>query len=585
MPGVNLQFMQSSGGLTDAHRFQGKDAILSGPAGGIVGLARTGQVAGFGRLIGFDMGGTSTDVSHFAGEFEREFETQVAGVRMRAPMMSIHTVAAGGGSILHFDGTRLRVGPDSAGANPGPASYGRGGPLTVTDCNVMLGKIQPAFFPRVLGLHADQPLDADVVREKFTALAEEIFQATGNRRTPEQVAEGFIEIAVGNMTNAIKQISVQRGHDVTGYVLPPFGGAGGQPACLMADGLGMRRVFAHPLAGVLSSAYGIGLANQSVMREESVELVLSDDALPELAARLYKLAQHGTTELLQQGVAASRIETLRHVHLRYHGTDNALIVPFGDVATMRAAFEAAYRQRYAFLMPDKALVAEAISVEVLGVSDAPQESFAELPARTGALQPADTVRMFSGGEWRDTSLFRRENTRPGDIIRGPAIIAEPVATTVVDAGWQAEVTPLNHLVLTRIEKLRYAAQSVQCRSGHARGVQQPVHEHCRADGAAPPDWRHRTAQASVVARCATDRQRGRSMESPFRVRAARAPGQRSAGVRRRWRARPGAAHVARCTPGSRRCRRAGCRMGIVGCLATDRGDRDRGPNCRRFAWR
>lgn len=215
----------------------------------------------------------------------------------------------------------------------------------------------------------------------------------------------------------------------------------------------MRRVFAHPLAGVLSSAYGIGLAKQSVMREESVELALSDDALPELAARLDKLAQHGTTELLQQGVAASRIETLRHVHLRYQGTDNALIVPFGDVATMRAAFEAAYRQRYAFLMPDKALVAEAISVEVLGVSDAPQESFAELPPRTGALQPADTVRMFSGGEWRDTSLFRRENTRPGDIIRGPAIIAEPVATTVVDAGWQAEVTPLNHLVLTRIEKL------------------------------------------------------------------------------------------------------------------------------------
>ncbi|KWR91450.1 hydantoinase B/oxoprolinase family protein [Cupriavidus sp. IDO] len=452
MPGVNLQFMQSSGGLTDAHRFQGKDAILSGPAGGIVGLARTGQLAGFGRLIGFDMGGTSTDVSHYAGEFEREFETQVAGVRMRAPMMSIHTVAAGGGSILHFDGTRLRVGPDSAGANPGPASYRRGGPLTVTDCNVMLGKIQPAFFPRVFGLHADQPLDADIVREKFTALAEDIFQATGNRRTPEQVAEGFIEIAVGNMANAIKQISVQRGHDVTGYVLTTFGGAGGQHACLVADGLGMRSVFAHPLAGVLS-AYGMGLANQSVMREESVELVLSDDALPELAARLDKLAQHGTNELLRQGVAASRIETLRHVHLRYQGTDNALLVPFGDVATMRAAFEAAYRQRYAFLMPDKALVAEAISVEVLGVSDAPQEAFAELPARTGVLQPADTVRMFSGGEWRDTGLFRREDTRPGDIIRGPAIIAEPVATTVVEAGWQAEVTPLNHLVLARIEKL------------------------------------------------------------------------------------------------------------------------------------
>ncbi|HJU49169.1 MAG TPA: hydantoinase/oxoprolinase family protein, partial [Pseudogulbenkiania sp.] len=452
MPGVNLQFMQSSGGLTDAHRFQGKDAILSGPAGGIVGMARTGELAGFDKIIGFDMGGTSTDVSHYAGEFEREFETQVAGVRMRAPMMSIHTVAAGGGSILHFDGTRYRVGPDSAGANPGPASYRRGGPLAVTDCNVMLGKIQPTYFPKVFGPHADQPLDRDTVVRQFTTLAEDIFHATGNRRSPEEVAEGFIEIAVGSMANAIKQISVQRGHDVTEYVLTTFGGAGGQHACLVADALGMSRVFAHPLAGVLS-AYGMGLANQSVMREESVELTLDDDALPQLAARLDTLAQQGASELLRQGVAAERIEMLRHVHLRYHGTDNALIVPFGSIAAMCAAFEAAYRQRYAFLMPDKALVVEAISVEVLGVSDAPQESFNRLAPRIGALQPMETVRMFSGGEWRDTGLFRREDTRPGDVIHGPAIIAEPVTTTVVEAGWLAEVTPLNHLVLTRIEKL------------------------------------------------------------------------------------------------------------------------------------
>jgi 5-oxoprolinase (ATP-hydrolysing) len=452
MPGVSLQFMQSSGGLAEAHHFQGKDAILSGPAGGIVGMARTSQLAGFDKIIGFDMGGTSTDVSHFAGEFEREFETLVAGVRMRAPMMSIHTVAAGGGSVLQFDGTRYRVGPDSAGANPGPASYRRGGPLAVTDCNVMLGKLQPDFFPKVFGPNADQPLDREVVLRKFGELADQIEQATGDRRRPEQVAEGFIEIAVGNMANAIKQISVQRGHDVTEYVLSTFGGAGGQHACLVADALGMRRVFAHPLAGVLS-AYGMGLAHQSVMREEAVELQLDGAALPVLEQKLERLVEQGRAELLRQGGAAERIEVLHRVHLRYHGTDNALILPFGPLAAMRAAFEAAYKQRYAFLMPDKALVVEAISVEVLGVSDAPQESFNQLPSRSGALQPAQTVQIFSAGAWRDSGLFRREDTRPGDVIAGPAIIAEPVATTVVEAGWQAEVTPLNHLLLTRIEPL------------------------------------------------------------------------------------------------------------------------------------
>jgi 5-oxoprolinase (ATP-hydrolysing) len=452
MPGIRLQFMQSSGGLTDAHRFQGKDAILSGPAGGIVGMARTAQLAGFSKIIGFDMGGTSTDVSHFAGEFEREFETQVAGVRMRAPMMSIHTVAAGGGSVLHFDGSRYRVGPDSAGANPGPASYRRGGPLTVTDCNVMLGKIQPEYFPRVFGLHADQPLDKEIVERKFAEMAEQILQATGKHSTPEQVAEGFIEIAVGNMANAIKQISVQRGHDVTEYVLTTFGGAGGQHACLVADALGMSRVFAHPLAGVLS-AYGMGLANQSVMREESVELKLEAGVIDELRARLERLAQQGAGMLLEQGVAQERIEAIRHVHLRYEGTDKALIVPFGAPEEMQAGFEAAYRRRFAFLIPDKALIVEAISVETLGLSDVPEESFHLLPLRAGALQAAGTVRMFSAGEWRDTGLYRREDTRPGDVIRGPAIIAEPVATTVVEAGWQAEISPLNHLVLSRIEKL------------------------------------------------------------------------------------------------------------------------------------
>jgi len=449
MPGVNLQFMQSNGGLTDARRFQGKDAVLSGPAGGIVGMARTAQLAGFKKVIGFDMGGTSTDVSHFAGEFEREFETQVAGVRMRAPMMSIHTVAAGGGSILHFDGRRYRVGPDSAGANPGPASYRRGGPLTVTDCNVLLGKIQPAFFPAVFGSDAAQPLDREIVAERFKRLADEISRATGLPQTPEAVAAGFIEIAVGNMANAIKQISVQRGHDVTEYVLASFGGAGGQHACLVADALGMTRVFAHPLAGVLS-AYGMGLAHQSVMREAALELELSESALPELSQRLVQLEQQGRAELLAQGVSASQLQTEQRVHIRYQGTDSALTVRFSSLVQMREQFENAYRQRYGFLMPDKALVVDAVSVEVLGLQDAPHEDLASLPERIGNLSPVETVRLYAGGVWQQAGLYRREDTRPGDVINGPAIIAEPVATTVVEPGWQAEVTPLNHLVLTRI---------------------------------------------------------------------------------------------------------------------------------------
>ena len=278
MPGVRLQFMQSSGALADARAFQGKDSILSGPAGGIVGMARVSQAAGFDRVIGFDMGGTSTDVSHFAGELERVFDTQVAGVRLRAPMMSIHTVAAGGGSLLHFDGARMRVGPDSAGANPGPACYRRGGPLTVTDANVMLGKVQPGHFPRVFGPGADRPLDRDVVVLGFTALAARISAATGRPMTPEQVAQGFVDIANANMANAIKRISVQRGYDVTTYALTVFGGAGGQHACAVADQLAMSTVLAHPLAGVLS-AYGMGLAEQAALREHSVERRLDEGGL------------------------------------------------------------------------------------------------------------------------------------------------------------------------------------------------------------------------------------------------------------------------------------------------------------------
>ncbi len=450
MDGVRLLFMQSNGGLTDAHRFQGKDSILSGPAGGIVGMVRTAKTAGFEKIIGFDMGGTSTDVSHYAGEFEREFETQVAGVRMRAPMMSIHTVAAGGGSILHFDGTRYRVGPDSAGANPGPASYRRGGKLAVTDCNVMLGKIQPQYFPAVFGPRADETLDREAVVRKFTEMADEIYRATGNRRTPEEVAEGFIEIAVGNMANAIKFISVQRGHDVTDYTLVTFGGAGGQHACLVADALGMTKVFAHPFAGVLS-AYGMGLADQTAMREQAMEITLSPSIMATLEAKLHALADEARKDLLAQGVEPTRIRVVERVHLRYDGTDSAIVVPYDSAEEMLAHFEAAYKKRYSFLMADKDLIVEAISVEAIGLSDETGNAVEEREPRNGPLQPAEIVRLFSGGKWHDTALYRREDTRPGDVIHGPAIIAEKNATNIVEPGWIAEVTKLDHLVLTRVE--------------------------------------------------------------------------------------------------------------------------------------
>jgi 5-oxoprolinase (ATP-hydrolysing) len=450
LEGVRLLFMQSNGGLTDAHRFQGKDAILSGPAGGIVGAVRTAQMAGFGKIIGFDMGGTSTDVSHFAGEFERAFDTQVAGVRLRAPMLSIHTVAAGGGSILHFDGARYRVGPDSAGANPGPACYRKHGPLTITDCNVMLGKVQPAFFPAVFGPHGCEPLDAEAVRTQFGELTQRIREATGDRRTPEQVAEGFIDIAVGNMANAIKQISVQRGHDVTEHTLCCFGGAAGQHACLVADALGMIRVFIHPLAGVLS-AYGMGLADVSAMREQAVEARLEPDNLHLLDEALKKLAVQARDELLRQGVPQERIQTVERVHLRYEGTDSALTVGFGLIADMVRQFEAAYRTRYSFLMPRRALVAEAVSVEAIGISEVPSEVTPRVQHRRGLPPAADIVDMHVGGTWQRTPVFRRGALEPGDTIKGPAIIAEANATTVVEPGWQADVTPLHHLVLTRIE--------------------------------------------------------------------------------------------------------------------------------------
>jgi 5-oxoprolinase (ATP-hydrolysing) len=441
MPGVKLFFMQSSGGLTDAHAFQGKDAILSGPAGGIVGMARTAQLGGQQKVIGFDMGGTSTDVSHFAGEFEREFETQVAGVRMRAPMMSIHTVAAGGGSILEFDGSRFRVGPRSAGANPGPASYRRGGPLAVTDANVMVGKIQPRYFPKVFGPKANEPLSYEVVEQRFNELATRI------GRSAEVVAEGFIDIAVQQMANAIKKISVARGYDVTRYTLQCFGGAGGQHACLVADALGMNRVFVHPLAGVLS-AYGMGLADQNVIREQAIELPLTQDNLPLVAEKLEALGRTAQAELEKQQANTGHVSVRHRVHVRYEGSDSALVVPFGDLASIIGGFEAAYRQRFAFLMQGKGMMVEAVSVEAIVAGDAPAEPRLQMHAPRETPR-RETVRMYSGGQWHDAALVVREDLQPGDIIPGPAIIAEKNATTVVEPGWEAQLTSLDHIVLER----------------------------------------------------------------------------------------------------------------------------------------
>lgn len=450
---VRLMFMQSSGGLTDARMFQGKDSILSGPAGGIVGGVRTAHQAGFDKLITFDMGGTSTDVAHYDGEYERAFETLVAGVRMRAPMMRIHTVAAGGGSMCIFDGARYRVGPESAGANPGPACYRRGGPLTVTDCNVMLGKLQPDFFPRVFGPDQAAPLDAAIVRTKFAALAGEIEAATGNTRTPVEVADGFLKIAVENMANAIKKISVQRGYDVTEYTLCCFGGAGGQHACLVADALGMKKVFLHPFAGVLS-AYGMGLADVRALREKSVEDRLAETLVPALESVLGELAADADAELASQHIAQARRTTLRRLHLKYEGTDTSIEVDYGPVAEMKADFEEAHRQRYGFIMAEKALVVETAAVEAIGATGDVNEGTGSVAPAEGAEATAlAIVRSYMAGEERDAPIYDRGDMTAGQKIDGPAIIREPTATTVIEPGWQAEMNDGGDLVLTRVVPL------------------------------------------------------------------------------------------------------------------------------------
>ncbi|NJK99465.1 MAG: 5-oxoprolinase [Spirulinaceae cyanobacterium SM2_1_0] len=448
-----LMFMQSNGGLVAAKQFQGKDSILSGPAGGIVGAVKTAALAGLEKIISFDMGGTSTDVAHYAGEYERDWQSAIAGIRLQASMLAIHTVAAGGGSLVQFDGARYRVGPASAGANPGPAAYGRGGPLTITDCNVRLGKLQPDFFPAVFGPGADQPLDVASVREKFGRLTGEI----GDGRAPEQVAAGFVAIAVEKMANAIKKISLQRGYDVSTYTLCSFGGAGGQHACLIAEALGIQQVFLHPYAGVLS-AYGIGLADIRVLRQQSVEVQLTAAALPDLQAGLQALVVSARVELAQQG-GRGDVAIAQQVHLKYAGTDAAIAVRFDNLATMCTEFSQQHQQRYGFSWPGRDLIAATLSVELV----CPTQSAAELPlsrSRSSPPQPVAHVPIFTAANWHSAPVYQRADLQPGDELTGPAMIVEATGTNIVEPSWRAAVNEWGHLLLQR-QLLSAAARTQQ----------------------------------------------------------------------------------------------------------------------------
>lgn len=448
-----LMFMMSSGGLTAADMFQGKDALLSGPAGGVVGMVETAKLAGFDKVIGFDMGGTSTDVAHYDGEYERAFDTEVAGVRIRAPMMRIHTVAAGGGSILHYEAGRFRAGPDSAGANPGPAAYRRGGPLAVTDANVMLGKLQPDFFPAIFGPGQDQPLDVETVREKFSALAAEI----GDGRSPETVAEGFVTIAVENMANAVKKISVQRGYDVTEYLLNCFGGAGGQHACLVADALGMEAVLIHPFSGLLS-AYGIGLSSVFASRQQALLKPLAEESRTEIGSLIAILREAVIAELAAQGIGEDTVATKPVLHIRYDGTDTTLPVNFeaDSIFQARRDFEIAHKAQFGFVYDDKPMIVETVGVEGTDTGGTGRD---ETESRTEdlAVSPSQTREIFTEGGWRTSPIFRREALKPGNRVAGPALIIEPNQTIVIEPGWQAEITARNHVLLRRVEKKRRQA--------------------------------------------------------------------------------------------------------------------------------
>ncbi|MEH2385353.1 MAG: hydantoinase/oxoprolinase family protein [Nostoc sp.] len=450
LPRVKLMFMKSDGGLVAAQQFQGKDSILSGPAGGIVGAVQSSKRAGFELVITFDMGGTSTDVAHFKGEYERQLDSEIAGARMRVPVLAINTIAAGGGSILFFDGSSYRVGPKSAGSNPGPACYRRGGPLAVTDANVMLGKIHPQYFPSVFGIDGNLPLDKDTVIQQFTQLAQDIQAATLNHCTPEQVAAGFTAIAVENMAIAIKKISLQRGYDVSQYVLCCFGGAGGQVACLIADTLGMKKIFLHPYAGVLS-AYGMGLADVRAIREAGVEQSFTQALIPKLYQLMEYLETQARNEIDQ---VCSQVEVIRKVNLKYQGTNSTLTVNFADqVAVMRQEFETEHKSRYGFLQLEKNLIVESASVEVIQKMETPEEP---LIIRTRPLDQAptsvETVRMFSSDRWYDTPVYRREDLQPEDRINGPAIVVEKISTIVVEPNWNARLTEHNHLILQRLSR-------------------------------------------------------------------------------------------------------------------------------------
>jgi len=458
---TRLMFMQSNGGLAEAHRFAGKDAILSGPAGGIVGAVEVAAQEGVSRLIAFDMGGTSTDVAHYAGTFERTFEAQVAGVRLQAPMMHIHTVAAGGGSILHFDSERLRVGPQSAGADPGPACYGKGGPLCVTDANLILGKLHGDLFPKVFGPQGDAALDADVVAAKFRDLAREVEAATGKGLSVEALAEGFIDIAVANMARAIEKISVQKGHDVSHYTLVCFGGAGGQHACRVADALGMSRILIHPLAGLLS-ALGIGRARIRVVRERTAEIALDETAQPALVTGLDALVDEATAALADQGVAAAEQQVIRRAHLRYAGSDTTLLVDFGAPEEMRQAFEARHRARFGFIEPDKPLIVQTLQVEAVGGSGDEDALPVPDPASSTPEPPVPLIpdhRFFSNGTWHRAPIYARERLAPGTEITGPAIIAEAHGTNVIEPGWRACLSSTGNLILERAEAARPVAET------------------------------------------------------------------------------------------------------------------------------
>ena len=450
--GVHVMFMQSNGGLVDSSGFAGKDSILSGPAGGIVGAIRTMEMAGFERMIGFDMGGTSTDVSHYCGELERTYETEIDGIRIQVPMVDIHTVAAGGGSILHFDGRRYLVGPDSAGADPGPACYRRGGPLTITDCNVMLGKVRPEFFPKVFGPDGDQPIDRNVVEEKFTTLAAEIGDAIGDNRSPADVAEGFLQIAVNNMASAIKKVSIQRGHDVTQYTLNCFGGAGGQHACQVADSLRIQKVLLHPYSGILS-AYGMGLADFRVIEEESVNTILTDDLAEKLSELRIELEGKSLADLAIQGVGDDVVNVFAKVKLRYDGTDTALVVDFNSASKMKKDFEEIHQRQFGFVSKDKTMIIETLFVEAVGnTSSAEQTPPKPLPSDPDGFERTFS-KVFFQGKWRDTPVFDRENLVIGKKVEGPVIIVEKNATTIIDPGWSAVLRENNDLVLTREEPL------------------------------------------------------------------------------------------------------------------------------------